>query len=191
MYYTLINGAFLLLYGPNLPSPPRSVFLHRSRCRLQLQNNVFISPAQKIHCAFSRSVPFVTTYLRITHLFLIISLLIFQFSLLCRRPSLRPLSSSWLKAFHLSTISMPGPAPPPIRLTSYLPLYIPSSLLLLSLFSIFPPSHLLDPLCALYPFPLRPPTPPPPRLKLNPVGVSLARPRLPPTLGHTDPRNRP
>lgn len=61
-------------------------------------------------------------------------------------------SSASLKAFHLSTISMPGHTSP-IRLNSYLPLYIPSSLLFLSFFSIFLPSHLLHPpsLCPLSP----------------------------------------
>lgn len=77
--------------------------------------------------------PFVTTYLCITHLFLIISPLIFQFSLLRRPPSLHPFSSASLKAFHLSTISVPAtplsprnlqpPTPSTaIRLNSYLPL---------------------------------------------------------------------
>lgn len=70
------------------------------------------------------------------------------------------LSSASLKAFHLSTISMPGHASP-IRLNSYLPLYIPSSLLFLSFFSIFLPSYLSHPssLCPLPP--LRPPAHPP------------------------------
>lgn len=91
------------------------------------------------------------------------------------------LSSAPLEAFHLSTISMPGHTSP-IRLNSYLPFYIPSSLLF-PILPLYLSAQL--PLCTLY-SQLRPslPLPPPspsscPRLKLNPVGVSLARPRLP------------
>lgn len=77
----------------------------------------------------------------------------------------------------------------PPRLTSYLPFCIPSSFLFPSFFSIFPPSVLL--LCALYHF--APPSSPlaPHKLKLNPVGVSLAWPRIPLSFSHMDPRNRP
>lgn len=109
--FILINTICPLLYGPqsavsSAASSP-SVFLHLGlhRYPLQLQNNALLV---FFHCAFSRSVPFVMTYLCITHLFLIISPLIFQFSLLCRPPSLHPFSSASLKAFHLSTISVPA-----------------------------------------------------------------------------------
>lgn len=61
-------------------------------------------------------------------------------------PSLPPSVSAFLscasvKAVHLSTISMPGRTSA-IRHNSYLSLYIPSSLLFLSVFSILLPSYL-------------------------------------------------
>lgn len=86
-------------------------------------------------------------------------------------------SSALLKAFHLTTISVPM-YPTPVWHNSYLSLYIPSSRLFLSFFSAFlssfpatpcPPSPLSVSVC-------------PRRLKLNPVGASLAQPCLPPWL---------
>lgn len=81
------------------------------------------------------------------------------------------LSSAWLKAFHLATISTPGQLTPttpqpcthlPIRLNSYLTFYIPSSFLFLSFFSIFLPSYLSHPpsLCPLSTAPTLAPSPP-------------------------------
>lgn len=196
------QSAVALLPPPSSPSVFLHLGLHRSP--LQLQNNVglfFFSP--HIRCAFSRSVPLChdlfmhyTSFLNnlSSHLSIFLPLL---------PPSLHPFSSAWLKAFHLSTISMPGhpPAPPKnpttttIQLNSYLPLYIPSSLPFLSFFSIFRPSYRpqspsLCPLSLLSASSC-PHPPHNPQLKLNPVSVSLARPRLPTRLSHTDPRNRP
>lgn len=163
----MINTICPLLYGPqsvvSSPASSPSVFLHLSlhRYPLQLQNNVL---GLFFHCAFSRSVPFVTTYLCITHLFLIISPLIFQFSLLCRPPSLHPFSSASLKAFHLSTISMPATPPHPpfdsilIFPSIFLHLFFsyPSSL------SFRPATSRILPLCVLCPFSLLPPASHPP-----------------------------
>lgn len=88
--------------------------------------------------------PFVATYLCITHLFLIISPLIFQFSLLCRPPSLHPFSSASLKAFHLSTISMPAtPSSPrnlqPPSIHRHSTQFLSSPPIFLHLFSSYPP----------------------------------------------------
>lgn len=83
---------------------------------------LFPPPPLHILRAFSVSLPFVTSYLCITHLFLIISSLIFQFSLSVSAT----LSSASLKAFHLSTICMPGHTSS-VRLNSYLLLCTPSS----------------------------------------------------------------
>lgn len=130
--------------------------------------------------------PFVTTYLCITHLFLIISPLIFQFSFLCYPRLCIPFLLPGLKRFtsplsqclgNSPPVPRPYPTPNPLRLRSYLPLYIPSSLPFLSLFSIFRLSYLLysPSLSALYPFSLLPHPPHNPQLKLDPVGVSLAQ----------------
>lgn len=111
------------------------------------------------------SVPFVTSYLCIIHLFLIISPLIFQFPFLCRPLSLPSFLLPDLKRF-TSPLSPCLATLPPVRLNSYLPLYVSSSLLFPPFFSIFLPSYFL--LCALYPRLCPSPCPSScPRLKLN------------------------
>lgn len=111
---------------------------------------------------FSVSVPFVTTYLCITHLFLIISPLIFQFSLLCRPPSLHPFLPPRLKRFTSLLSQCLGTPPLPfdsilIFPSIFLHLFFsyPSSL------SFCPATSCIHPLCALYHLPLRTPAHPP------------------------------
>lgn len=159
------QSAVALLPPPSSPSVFLHLGLHRSP--LQLQNNVglfFFSP--HIRCAFSRSVPLChdlfmhyTSFLNnlSSHLSIFLPLL---------PPSLHPFSSAWLKAFHLSAISMPGhppapqktPPPPPFNSI----LIFPS--IFLHLFLSYPFSLSFGqatarnlPLCALYPFSLLPP----------------------------------
>lgn len=162
MYYILIYTICLLLSAPNLPSPslppprwspftlaptgPRSIF--KTLCFFH------------IHGAFSGSIPFVTSYLCITHLFLIISPLIFQFSLLCRPPSLHPFLLPRLKRFTSPLSPCLGTHPPFDSILIFPSIFLhlffsyPFSL------SFYPATSCTLPLCALYPLPFCHPVPP-------------------------------
>lgn len=122
----------MLLSAPNLPSPsfpPSSPWPPL----VQLQNNVFFSSHSwhilRIHSLCDKLFMHYTSFLNNLSSYLSIF------------PPLPPsvsasLSSASFKAFHLSTSPCLGIFLP-IRHNSYLPLYIPSSLLSLSFFSIF------------------------------------------------------
>lgn len=87
--------------------------LHRSNFQTK---SLSPPPPHNIHGSFSGSVAFVMSYLCISHLFLIISPLIFQFSLLCRPPSLHPFLLPRLKRFtsplSLCLATLPHPPTP-------------------------------------------------------------------------------
>lgn len=135
----------------SFPSSLLSVSLHLGlhRSLLQLQNSVFFH----VYSASSGPIPVVTSYLCITHLFLIISSHIFQFSLLCRPPSLHSFLVPRLKRFTSPLSPCPGALPPFDTILIFLSIF-------LHLFFFYPSSLSCCPATSRIPPSLRPLSPP-------------------------------
>lgn len=135
--------------------------------------SAFATDVPHIHCEFTETVRFVTSYLCIIHL-LIICLLIFQFSLLCCRLSLHPFLLPRLKRF-TSPLS-PCRGTLPHRSTQFLsrPLYSFISFSFIYLFFIYSLCLATSHTFMLRAPSVRPPAPGPRlfRVKLNAVNVS-------------------
>lgn len=130
LYYILINTICLLPSATNLLFASLS---HRRHSPFTLAST---GPRLRLFPQHSQLIQRIHSFLCITHLFLIISSLIFQFSLLCRPPSLLPFLPPRFKRFTSPLSPRRGPLPP-FDTILIVPSVFLHLLLLLSLLSIF------------------------------------------------------